>query len=383
MRRCKPSWIDTYIEYTSTQESPKSFHYWVGMSILSAAVGRHVSIPRIKYTTFPNIYVVLVAGSAKCRKSVAIGVGRDILVGIKDPPTIFAQKITTEALIQALNESKTNESCFGLIIASELSVFLGCDAIRSGIIPMLTDIYDSPRDWVYHTRARGKESLQNVTLTMLAASTKDWLRTSLPLESIGGGFTSRVIFVFEDTPSQLVLFSDQVVNNDHLKEILVHDLNLIQGLHGVVTFSKEAKEHAWHWYQEEASKVHDEKVDGYFGRKHDTMFKIATLLSISDGSTLVIEDKHIIRALELMERNEKYLNTVLESVVSTSFDGNTDKVFQIIRKFKNISHTQLLQKCWRFCTATELAEMMRTLVDSGEIIEYLDKNNGKWYRRKE
>jgi len=72
----------------------------------------------------------------------------------------------------------------------------------------------------------------------------------------------------------------------------------------------------------------------------------------------------------------------MESVVSSSFGGNTDKVFHIIKKYRDISHTELLQKCWRFCTAQEIAEIMRILVESCEVEEYLNKDNMKWYRRK-
>lgn len=381
-RKCA-NWIDSYMEYTMEQESPKCFHQWVGIAMISAVLGRNIYIPRVKYTTHPNLYIILVAGSAKCRKSVSISVGKDLLYGLKEPPTIFAQKITTEALIEALDKSKKNDCCFGLILASELSVFLGSDAIKSGIIPALTDLYDSPRDWVYHTRGRGKESLHNVTLSMLGASTKDWLRASIPAEAIGGGFTSRIIFVFEDEPSKLVLFGAGDAHLQTLKSDLIFDLEDMRKIRGEVKFTDGAKGAAWEWYQEESCKIHDEKVDGYFGRKHDTMFKVATILAVASSSDLLVCEPHIHKALELLERNEQYLNSVMESVVSTSFGGNTDKIFHMIKKFRDISHVELLGKCWRYSTATEMAEIMKTLVESGEIIEYLDKNNLKRYKRKE
>lgn len=383
MRKCKVSWLDSYMEYTAEQESPQAFHQWVAMGVLSACIGRNVFIPRVKYTTYPNLYIVLVAGSAKCRKSVSISIGRDLLNGLKEPPTVFAQKITTEALIEALELTKKNDACYGLICASELSVFLGGDSIKSGIIPALTDLYDSPKEWVYHTKGRGKETLKNVTLSMLGASTKDWLRTSIPVEAIGGGFTSRVIFVFEDSPSKLVLFGQDLKHNEVHRQDLIYDLEMIKKVHGQIIFTPEAIDYSWEWYKMESDIIRDEKVDGYFGRKHDTMFKVATILSLSESNNLIVDKHHILKALELLERNEQYLNTVMESVTSTSFGGNTDKIFHIIKKFKKISHADLLQKCWRYATATELNEMTDTLVTSGEIKIWLDAKNIKHYLRKE
>ena len=218
---------------------------------------------------------------------------------------------------------------------------------------------------------------------MLGASTKDWLRTSIPAEAIGGGFTSRVIFVFEDAPSKLILFPEDQKHDQQRKDDLIHDLELIRKIYGQVVFSPKAIQLSWDWYQSESCVIHEEKVDGYFGRKHDTMFKVATILSISESSELIVHEHHIESALKLLERNEKHLNTVMESVTSTSFGGNTDKVFQIVKKFRRLSHADLLQKCWRYATATEIAEMIKTLVESGEIKQQLDSKNQRWYIRKE
>ena len=382
-RRCKPSWLDTYIEYTEEQESPTAFHHWVAISIISAVLKRNVWIPRVKYTIYPNLFVILIAGSAKCRKSVSIRIGMDVLKSIKQPPTIFAQKITTEALIHALEESAVKEKmCYGIIVASELSVFLGTDAIRSGIIPALTDLYDSPAKWQYHTRARGREELNNVTLSMLAASTKDWLKTSIPASAIGGGFTSRIIFVVEENPSKLILFPQEKAESEHLRQSLVADLEEICKIKGAVQFTHGARELALEWYEREACEVHDEKIDGYFGRKHDTMFKLATVLSVSENSTLLVEAHHIERALKLLEHNEKYLNTILESVTSSDIGGDTEKVLMIIKKFGRIQHTNLLRKCWRYADAMAFGAMITTLLESGEIEMFLDKQNTRWYKVK-
>jgi hypothetical protein len=326
---------------------------------------------------------VLIAGSAKCRKSVAIRIGMDILKSIKAPPTIFAQKITTEALIQALEESMNKDKiCYGIVVASELSVFLGSDAIKSGIIPALTDLYDSPAKWQYHTRSRGREELTNVTLSILAASTKDWLRTSIPESAIGGGFTSRVMFIVEDHPSKLVLFPQEEPDAEHLRSSLIHDLEFISKLNGAVQFSPAAMAVALEWYEREACNIHDDKVDGYFGRKHDTMFKLATVLSVAERNDLIVDAPHIERALDMMEQNERHLNTILESVTSSEGGGVTEKVLNIIRKFGRIRHSDLLQRCWRYASATELADMIKTLSEGGEIEMFVDDHNARWYKMK-
>src|SRR3990167_6116197 len=91
-RKCE-NWLASYLEYTSEQESPTEFHLWTSMAILSATLGRHVWIDRGYYTTFPNLFIILVAGSAKCRKSVSTHMGLDLLFELRDRPMVFSQKI--------------------------------------------------------------------------------------------------------------------------------------------------------------------------------------------------------------------------------------------------------------------------------------------------
>lgn len=374
-RKCRGSWLDTYLEYTSNQESPTAFHEWVGISILSAAIGRNIWIPRIKYTIFPNLFVILVAGSARCRKSVSIGIGIDILKGVKDPPMIFAQKITTEALIQALEGAKVHGASSGLVCASELSVFMGTDVSKSGIIPTLTDLYDSPKEWIYHTRGRGKEILRNVTLSILAATTKEWLKSSIPESSIGGGFTSRIIFVYQDRPSKLILFPEENVFEERLRSDLIFDLEYIKRtLKGPLDFTIKAKELAEAWYEEEFQMTRDTKLDGYFARKHDIMFKIASLLSASESSTRTIEHTHINKALFMLEENERNLEAIIASVVATAVGGETEKILEIVKTSGEIAHSELLRKCWRFASAADVNQMLKTLLESKEIVELISKD---------
>lgn len=376
-RKCPKSWIDSYLEYSKDQESPTAFHEWVAVSILGAVVGRNVWLRRIKYTIYPNMFVILVAGSARCKKSSAINIGISLLRQLKNPPMLFAQKITNEALIQALEEARVDDSTSGLICASELSVFMGVDAIRSGIIPTLTDLYDSPKEWTYHTRGRGREVLRNVTLSMLAASTKDWLKTAIPVDAVGGGFTSRIVFIFQEHPSKLILFPTEDPKMDILQTSLVQDLETIQAqVKGPMTFTPEAMKIATDWYHKEHSKPKESMVlDGYFNRKHDTMFKIATILSIAETSNMVIDNTHIRRALILLTENEQALEEVISSVATNIFGETTEKLFEIIRKHGKISHSDLLRKCWRFAKASEINEMLQTLIEGGEITQVLSTDN--------
>jgi len=379
VRKCPEPWLDTYIEYTKEQESPKSFNIMTGFAVLSAAIGRNVWLPRIKYTIFPNLYVIMIAASAKCRKSVAVGIGRKLLVAMEKPPMIFAQKITPEALIDAITESKVDEQCYGLIFSDELSVFLSADAMKRGIIPVLTSFYDSHSKWEYHTKGRGKQLIKNSSLGMLAATTRDDFINSMPKSAIGGGFTSRLVLVYEERPSHLKLFNpvniagEEVEETDRevaLRRHLIADLNYIQKkVKGKLSFSKEAKKASLKWYESEQDTDRDIATDGYFGRKHDTMFKMAAILCISEGDELVIQEHHVVRALKILKVTEDKMEKLVSKIGTTESGSLTERVLNHISRSPDITHSRLLRKCWRFASAQDLTAIIRTLIDSGEVDE--------------
>ena len=377
MRKCPQPWLDTYIEYTKEQESPKSFNLMTGFAVLSAAIGRNIWLPRIKYTIFPNLYVIMIAASAKCRKSVAVGIGRKLLIAMEKPPMIFAQKITPEALIDAITESKENNQCYGLIFSDELAVFLSADAMKRGIV--LTSFYDSHSKWEYHTKGKGKQIIQNSSLGMLAATTRDDFINSMPKSAIGGGFTSRLVLVYEEHPSQLKLFNpvntageevEETPKELILKQNLVIDLNYIKkNIKGKLSFSKEAKNASLKWYKSEQETDRDIATDGYFGRKHDTMFKLASILCISEGDILAIQEHHIVRALKILQITERKMELLVTKIGTTETGSLTERVLNTIIRTPNISYSNLLRKCWRFASAQDLSVIIRTLIDSGEIDE--------------
>ena len=359
------------MEYTQEQESPEAFHRWTGIAVLAATVARNIYLYRGYYTLYPNVYIVLVAGSAKCRKSVSSGIGIGLLKELKEKPMVFSQKITNEALIKALLDSKVENKCCGIIYASELSVFMGQDAIASGLIPTLTDLYDNHDRWSYHTRGRGEEILENVSLCMLGASTIDWLRTAIPADAVGGGFTSRVIFVYQERPRRAILFPKRAVGYQLLHKALLEDLDHMRNQKGPMELTPEAMEMAETWYNKEISAVHDSRLEGYFGRKHDTMFKLCMLVSMANGDERWITPEHVASALTLLSENEDSLTHIMSAVTSTDVGEKSDVVLTMIRKAGQMKHSELLKQCWRFGNAQELSQHIQTLIEAGEIRQEL------------
>ena len=367
----------TYLEYTREQESPTSFHEWTALALIAATLERKVWLKRGYYNLYPNIYVFIVAGSATCRKTASTGIGITTIQELKECPMIFAQKMTPEALITALEKEriKTGAST-GFVYSEELSVFMNKAALQSGLMSILINLYDAPKKWQYHTKGGGLETITNAALTILACSTRKNLKDSIPEGAIGGGLTSRIIFVYEDTPREANL---QPMLIESLAEPLITDLEEIQTCTGQLILSTSAFKHANTIYKQDYNERHDDTDSGYYGRRHDTAFKVAMLLSLAESSDMIIHERHIAKAIQVLKMCEKSRNALLDTLLTTEIGKVTERIYGIIKKHISIKHTELLRKCWRLASAPDFQIHMRTLLENGMVKEVVSDKGGREY----
>ncbi len=166
-------WVSGYIEYSQETESPLSYHVWTGISLLAAALQRRVYIRWGYEVLYPNMYIVLVGPSGKCRKGSAMNLGKDIITGLGIKVT--SESITREALIRSMKRAVVNyiEPDTGIVrfhcsltaMSQELSVFLGQNDVK--FLADLTDWYDSLDNWVYETKTAGVDEIKGVCFNLI------------------------------------------------------------------------------------------------------------------------------------------------------------------------------------------------------------------------
>lgn len=385
------SWLHEYLRYTQGQESPQEFHMWTGLSIIAAVLGRNVWLDRGYYKLFPNIYVMLVAEPGICKKSVATSIGVSLLQALPDPPYVFAQKVTPERLIQALSEQlevegqhlRLDSSAF--VYAPEASVFLGKRHGDDDLLALLTTFYDCPDRWSYETKTQGKLELHNVCLNMLAATTPEWLKAAVPPDAAGGGFASRIVFVYAERPSKLVPFPELSSDDLVRKQRLIHDLQQIQAMRGTFSITNDARTVYSVWYEENAKREVDPALAPYLQRKPDTILKLAMVLAAAEADILVIERRHILAALNVYKAVEDNLPDAVSSITTIPDSEIAERVLKVIaRSGGAITHTRLMQKCWRFANATSMPAAIDTLEQMGAIeVVLAPGGKGRTYKLKE
>lgn len=383
--RLLEDWLSGYIDYTDEQESPSLFHLWVGSSVIASTLGRKCWIDRGYYKLYPNLYVVLIGASARVRKTSAIRIGYDIFREAIPEATIVSQKTTPEALITAFVEDfgKKKKACEGVIVSDELGVFLGASTKSMDIMQLLTKWYDCPSYFDYRTQMRGKEVMQKVCCNMMAGTTPLWLKDSMPPHAVGGGFTSRIVFVYQARPEKLEPFPHISPEKLVLKKKLIADLKMIERIEGEYKLTEEAKEWFANWYTEvfKPEDMPHASLDGYYGRKHDTLLKVAMSVAASRSSKMEIGEAEMRIALRALNQNEKHLPQTLRLIQMTESGEETEKVFRAIKRrgSDGIDHTYLMRQVSYCMNAKKLGEVLEDLI-CAERIKQFTKGGKSFYK---
>lgn len=383
-RRCKDGFLAEYLKYTQYQESPSDFHLWVGLSLLSSAIERKCFLDRMYFRIYPNIYMVLVAESGALHKSTALGMGYRIFREAIPSHPFFAQKGSPEALIGFLkdNTEKTGRAPV-TIYSSEFSVFFGRSNLDPQLLYLLTDLYDCPDYHAYSTVGRGLEEVEKVYPTIWAGTTPQWIKTSLPEDSVGGGFTSRIMWVYRtESDKEKVAMPERIQDPNIMewKSNCIHDLKLINNLKGDVAWDKAAQDYYESWYNLHRVDQAPAGLRGHYARKGDYMIKLAILLSVDRDDRMVIKAEHLELARKLIVDNEETMVEVMRKMAQSETGKKIDYIRNLIEREGSIPHSRLMRNANHKVNAEELSIILRTLESAGEIdVELTVGGRGKVY----
>ena len=323
MSRNLSDWLDSFMLLTDNSEPPVLFRKWAGISAIASALQRKVKLDLgLSLTFYPNLYVVLVGPSAT-GKGTAMKFAADI---IEQVPSIrlSAQATSLQALIRRMKETnltdvdmQTGEQHYHsslTIFSTEFTVFLGYH--NQELIAALCEWYDCGSRWSYETIARKKEEVIGVWVNLFAGTTPDSLQASLPIESIGGGLTSRIIFVCEEKRAKLVIVPTKTEEDIKLQQMLANDLEMISMLSGTMRYSKAFIDYYTGWCHKAAATppFYDKKFDGYCGRRRKHLLTLAMICNASRSDDMIMELEDIERASFLLAEVEIKMGTVFKGM---------------------------------------------------------------------
>jgi len=376
--RALPDWLDAYMEYTEDSEPPKMFHLWTAISTVGSALQRKCYLRWGTLTFYPNMYIVLVAPSGKCRKGTAMDPARDLLDALAMP--LAAEATTREALIRALRDANstnfdpnTGDQQFHsslTIHSKELTVFLGYD--NKQLMMDLTDWFDCHNRWTYRTKTQGDDDIIGVWVNLIGATTPELIQTALPPDAIGGGLTSRIIFIFESRKYKTSIYPKP--GDPELYRKIISDLERIHLMAGQFKVTDDFIDIWTQWYPDQ--EIHPPQLggnlSGYMERRPTHIMKLSMIISASRSSDLIITGPDIEKAIRILEATEKKMPQAFSGVGKSQIISILPRIMSYIAEVKIISKPKLMERFLADIDDFMLDRVLKTL-QTMQYISIVDK----------
>lgn len=386
--RILKDWIPAYLNYTAGTEAPRIMHFFCAVSCIAAVLRRRVWIDMKRFKWFPSFYIIFCAPPGIVSKTTTMDMGMSLVKqvpGIKFGPDV----ITWQALVTDFAAAREEfEWDGGWWPMSPIT-------LASGELGNLINPQDREMVNVYITLWDGRDSLEKKTkmsgndvvsapwINMIACTTPDWIADNMPRTMIGGGFTSRCIFVYAEKKETFVAYPDEHVRADHdtLAQALTADLEyMATRLVGPATLDEGARKWGREWYEKlwsEANKrLDDDLLNGYLARKQTHMHKLALVLSVSEGDSLVITADHLKLADRLLASIEHDIQKVFSRIGKSEEALQAERFIGYVRKMHKVSYMQAYQYIHSyFPDFRDFEGVVRGAIASGQIMMKFETNS--------
>lgn len=386
--RILPDWIAAFCEFIDDTETPLLYAKWAAISGIASALRRKCQLSLGRQRTYPNLYVIFVGPPAKVAKSTSIDYITDL---ISEIPSIHlsAESNTRESLFQDLESSKDEFilpngsiliSSNLTVISKEFEVFLGQKKENSKLLIALTDLFDGKatgsRPWKHRTKHSGSSTIPLPYLNIIGGTTPDSLARGLSSDSVGDGFTTRIIFVYQDKRPKDVPRPSWTTWHEERFKALLEDLNEISHIIGQYTLSESCCFEYDKWYVSQRHSIKickDPAFAGWYERKPLFVRKLAMIYKASCDSGLILEWIDFQKAISIIEEIEVSMALAFRGVGRSDITADVDMVYTVISSRTSITDKELLSLTWRDVDSKKMDLVISTLSRSG-LIRIIDRS---------
>ena len=380
VKKAKSDFLTMFVDYLDETEVPEEFALWCGIAAVGCSLGRNVFLDMSAFKIYPNEFVVLVAGSGRCRKSTSINAASKLCWQLDPLPNMIAQSLTPEALIEAIRKfdssTKKLTSCVGYVFVDEFTNFINRRRIEAGMQDLLIPLWDCCERHDYRTKGRGLERIRKGCLGVLGGTTPQSLRDAIPEALVTAGLASRIVFIYARKPKKVVALP--VLKIETEKDMMA-ELQRIHLLRGEMKLSSEAKGMYLDLYhgtnghigiaQEMDNCAEDDPRSGFLSRKHTHLMKLGVIISAVEGNEMIVHTRHLEGAIGALEMCEQGHEGILRLVTSTAKGSSQQLVYNKIarRGTTGITRTELIRLVSHRMDSKELNEVISTLKGGGLI----------------
>lgn len=290
-----------------------------------------------RFTWTPSFYVIYVAPPGIVAKSTTADIGMDILrsvPGVKFGPDVVTWQSLVTSFAGASESFLWNGEYHPMspltLVASELGLFINLE--NKEMVNLLIALWDGRKRLEKQTKMSGNDMVEAPWINLQGCTTPHWVAENMPPSMIGGGLSSRCIFVYADQKERYVAYVDEVVGPDDetLKAGLLNDLeHIATQLMGPYTITAQARDWGRVWYEqfwkEAEARMDDRMIEGYAARKQTHLHKLAMVLSASKSDSMTITEGDLQTAECMLLEIEQDMHKVFSRI------GRSESSMQIER----------------------------------------------------
>jgi hypothetical protein len=359
-------WLEKVLEYSKESESPRQYFYWAGLAALAGVVRNKVYLDKFYYKLYPNLYILLI-GKSGIRKGIPVALAKELVNSAKVTRVISGrasiQKVISElATAHSMPGGLPLLDSVGYFSSSEFASFIIQD---QQALTILTDLYDGhyhPDGWVNMTKVSGNEKLKNICLTLFGASNEVHFKEAVPDNALGGGFVARTVIVYADKKNGVNSLTHRPKQALDIVELSDY-IQKVKMVEGEFKWSDEGRDLYDKWYGEFSSET-DHDDTGTMERIHDTVLKIAMLVSLSRKLDLVLEKDDIEEALDQARKTVPGLKRVIMGAGKNPLGPQTAMVLKELLMRPptfSASKSEILQKYWGHLDSYDLDRIAESL----------------------
>lgn len=380
MPRHFDNWLNAFVKYASYTESPGIMHFWAGVGTIAGALRRKVWIDQVFFQWYPSFYIVFVAPPGVVSKSTTAEIGTSLLrqvPGIKfGPDSVTWQQLVT-AFAGACESYEYQGEYHSMsaitLVASEFGNLMNFE--DSAMVNIFIDLWDGRKSFTKETKFSGSDTIDSPWINMLACTTPSWISDNMSNNVIGGGFTSRCIFVYADKKERYSAYLEDAVPDDlaETRQKLLEDLEHIALTHcGKYTIAKDAKEWGQAWYQEMWENSYDKSRtdfhNGYIARKQTHLHKLAIVLAAAQRDELLITRSDLELAKIMLETTEANHSKIFTRIGRNEDSLEVERVIDLIRFKKRVHYKEVVAMLFvKFPSMQQIKTIIEGAVASGQI----------------
>ena len=280
--------LEHYLVYNSGNMVPKRYHIWSALSNLAMTMGRRIYVDQEYFRIHVPMYITLV-GRQGLRKTTAKDLAKEMFIDVFPDYPLGASVMSREKIVERLSsdeylrvytdEQEVQQSYKPLaFFVNELKNFMSINP--GGMVEFLTDIYDT-KAFAADTIKHGLQPIINPCINILACETPKWLIEKLQLNIIAGGFSRRMLYIYEiERPQRITFpkkspasFESEIWCKNHLKRIV--------NLSGPFRWADQAARDYFDKWFTMLPNQEDEVLEGFYEAKDVLALKVAMLLAVA------------------------------------------------------------------------------------------------------